>query len=102
MVFPKKNFIFVEINHFTGQLLLLKIKENGPVDSFSQDFWFLCFTSPPKRTIFSQCRREAVLGTFSPCNLIRLSRNSAQQPRTGVTEEKLVMWASAGHLKARD
>ena len=36
-------------------------------------FMVLVFYVPPKRTIFSQCRREAVLGTFSPCNLSRLS-----------------------------
>ena len=48
MVFPKKNFILVEINHFPGQSVLLKIKENGPVNCFSRDFLFLLFTSPPK------------------------------------------------------
>ena len=48
VVFPEKNFIFVEINHFPGQSVLLKIKENGPVNCFSHDFWFLCFRSPPK------------------------------------------------------
>ena len=31
------------------------------------------FYVPPKKTFFSQCRREAVLGTFSPCNLSHLS-----------------------------
>ena len=48
MVFLKKNFILVEINHFPGQSVLLKIKENGPVNCFLRDFWFLHFTSPPK------------------------------------------------------
>ena len=60
----KKNFILVEINHFPGQSVLLKIKENGPVNCFSRDFWLLRFMSPPKRTIFPQCRGEAVLGPF--------------------------------------
>ena len=35
-------------------------------------FLVLVFYVPPKRTFFWQCRREAVLGTFSPCNLSRL------------------------------
>ena len=52
MVFPKKNFIFVEINHFPGQSILFKIKENGPVNCFSQDIWFLCFRSPLKGLFF--------------------------------------------------
>ena len=52
VVFPKKNFIFVEINHFPGHSVLLKIKENGPVNCFSQNFWFLCFRSPPKELFF--------------------------------------------------
>ena len=52
VVFPKKNFILVEINHFPGQSVLLNIKENGPVNCFSQDFWFLCFRSPPKGLFF--------------------------------------------------
>ena len=52
VVFPQKNFIFVEINHFPGQSVLLKIKENGPVNCFSQVFGFLCFTSPPKGLFF--------------------------------------------------
>ena len=30
------------------------------------------FYVPPKRTIFSQCRGEAVLGAFCSCNLSRL------------------------------
>ena len=53
VVFPKKNFIFVEINHFPGQSVLLKRKENGRVNCFSQDFWFLCFSSPPKDYFFT-------------------------------------------------
>ena len=52
VVFPKKNFILVEINHFPGQSVLLKIKGNGPVNCFSLDFWFLCFRSPPKGLFF--------------------------------------------------
>ena len=52
MVFPKKNFILVEINHFPGQSVLLKIKQNGPVNCFSQDFWFVCFRSPPQKDYF--------------------------------------------------
>ena len=60
MVFPKKNFILVEINYFPGQLVLLKIKENGPVNCFSRDFWFLRFTSPPKGLFF----RSAVQRQF--------------------------------------
>ena len=48
VVFPKRNFILVEINHSPGQSVLLKIKGNGPVNCFSQNFWFLCFRSPPK------------------------------------------------------
>ena len=52
MVFPKKKFMLVEINHFPGQSVLLKIKENGPVNCFSRDFWFLRFTSPPKGLFF--------------------------------------------------
>ena len=36
-------------------------------------FLVLVFYVPQKRTFFSQCRREAVLGTFTPCNLSRLS-----------------------------
>ena len=51
MVFPKKNFIFVDINHFPGQSVLLKIKENGPVNCFSQDLGS-CFLGPPKRDYF--------------------------------------------------
>ena len=57
MVFPKKNFILVEINHFPGQSVLLKIKENGPVNCFLRDFWFLRFTSPPKE-LFSRSAVE--------------------------------------------
>ena len=64
VVFSKKNFILVEINHFPGQSVLLKIKENGPVTCFSQDFWFLRFTSPPKGLFFLQCRGEAVWAHF--------------------------------------
>ena len=43
-------------------------------------FLVLVFYVPPKRTIFLQCRREAVLGTFSPCNLFRLSQSLAYYP----------------------
>ena len=40
MVFPKKKFILVEKNHFPGQSVLLKIKENGPVnDAFPWGAW---------------------------------------------------------------
>ena len=53
VVFPKRNFILVEINHFPGQLVLLKIKENGPVNWFSEDFWFLCFRSHQKDYSFA-------------------------------------------------
>ena len=53
MVFPKKNFILGEINHFPWQSVLLKVKENGPVNCFSQDFWFLCFRYPPKGYFFA-------------------------------------------------
>ena len=35
------------------------------------------FYVPRERTIFSQCLREAVLGTFSPCNLSRLRQGAA-------------------------
>ena len=52
MVFPKKNFILVEINHFLGQSVLLKIKENGPVNCFLRDFGFLRFTPPPQKDYF--------------------------------------------------
>ena len=60
MVFPEKNFILVEMNYFPGQSVLLKKKENGPVNCFSQDFWFLCFRSPPKGLFF----RSAGRGSF--------------------------------------
>ena len=53
MVFAKKNFILVDINRFPGQSVLLKIKENGPVNCFSQDFGYLCFRSPPKDYFFA-------------------------------------------------
>ena len=44
------------------------------------------FYVPPKRTIFPQCRREAVLGTFSPRNLSRPSiRLMVQQSKVGIT-----------------
>ena len=52
LVFPKQNFILVGINYFPGQSVLLNIKENGPGNSFSQNVWFLCFRSPPKRLFF--------------------------------------------------
>ena len=52
MVFQKRKFILVEINHFPGQSVLLKIKENGPVNCFSRDVWFLRFTSPKKGLFF--------------------------------------------------
>ena len=42
----------VEINLFPGQSVWLKKKENGPVNCFSRDFWFLRFTSPPKGPFF--------------------------------------------------
>ena len=38
----------------------MKIRENGPVNCFSQDFWFLCFRSPPKGLLL----RSAVEGQF--------------------------------------
>ena len=57
MVSPKKYFIFGEINHFPGQSVFLKINENGPVNCFSQDFWFLCFRSPQKNFFFAVPRR---------------------------------------------
>ena len=53
MVFPKNNFILVEINHFPGQSIWLKIKENGPVNCLLTDFCFLRFTSPPKDLFFA-------------------------------------------------
>ena len=53
VVFPKKNFILVEINHFPGQSVLLKIMDNRPVNCFSQNFWFLCFRSPQKDHFFA-------------------------------------------------
>ena len=52
MVFPKTYFIFSEINHFPGQSVFLKINENGPVNCFLQDFWFLCFWVTPKELFF--------------------------------------------------
>ena len=57
VVSPKKYFILGEINHFPGQLVFLKINENGPVNCFSQHFWFFCFRSPPKE-LFFQCAAE--------------------------------------------
>ena len=57
MVLPKKNFIFGEINHFPGQSVFSKINENGPVNCFLQDFWFLCFRSPQKNYFFAVRRR---------------------------------------------
>ena len=64
LVFPKKNFSFVEINHFPGQSVLMKIKENGPVNCFSQDLWFLCFRSPPKGLFFHSAVKRQFFGTF--------------------------------------
>ena len=52
LVFPNMNFILAEMNNFPGQSGLLKIKENGPVNYFSQAFWLLCFRSPPKGLFF--------------------------------------------------
>ena len=52
MVFAKKYFIFGGINHFPGQSVFLKINENGPVNCFLRDFWFLCFWVPPKELFF--------------------------------------------------
>ena len=60
---PKKVGIFREINYFPGQSVFLKINKNQPVHCFLLDFRFFCFWVS-ERTIFSECRGEAVLGTF--------------------------------------
>ena len=52
MVFPKKKFILVEINHFPGQSVLLKKKENGPVNCFSRDKFTSCVLGPPQKEYF--------------------------------------------------
>ena len=58
MVFAQKKFILVEKNLFPGQSVLLKIKENGPVNCFSQAFWLLRFTSPPRAFFRSAVERQ--------------------------------------------
>ena len=64
VVFPKENYILVEISHLPGQSVLLKIKENGPVICFSQDFLFLCFRSPPKGLFFRSAVERQVWAHF--------------------------------------
>ena len=64
VVFSKKNFILVEINHFPGQSVLLKIKQNGPVNCFSPDFRFLRFTSPQKGLFFRSAAERQFLAHF--------------------------------------
>ena len=82
MVFPKKKFILVEINHFPGESVLLKIKENGPVNCFSQDFWFLCFRSPPKTDYFFAVPPRGSFG--------RILTMQLEPPKTQFTRSEMV------------
>ena len=92
MVFPKKDLILVEINHFPGQSVLLKIKENGPVNCFSRDFCFCVFRPPQKDCFFAVPWR----GNFGRILTMQLEppKTSAVLARAGLSNA----WASCSRL----